>query len=240
MEKDKRRTESTNKQQAAAAALKSHSVNNKPDNNKKNDKKSQRPTNKPNPRKNTGIKLLKMVWWQLPNQPNVRVADQSFCVRLFMLLLRLSVLAGVSMGVVFALNWQGPLTLDNAGKVAQISIDKVSRYSIEIYDWASPHLQPIQEQLEHLSRFVAKNGRELAVVAWDKAAHYGHIGQQHVQVIWPVVREKAGQVLSLTGDSAAHYWRILCREAPIYYDIVIEKINQLIQGTQQTQSNNRS
>lgn len=156
-----------------------------------------------------------------------------------MLLLRLSILAGVAMAVLFALNWQGPLTLDNANKVALRSIEKVNRYSLEVYDWASPHLKPIQEQWKHLSRFVAKNSGEYAKIAWDKTVHYSRVAQQQALVIWPVVRDKTGQVLSLTGDTAVHYWRIVCREAPIYYETLLEKINQLIQGTQ-TQSGTRS
>lgn len=149
-----------------------------------------------------------------------------------MFLLRLFILAGIGMASIFLLNWEGPLTLDNANKVALRSIDKVVQYSHEVYDWASPHLQPIREQWKHLSRFVAKNGRELVIIAWDKTVHYAQIAQQQALVIWPVVRDRTVQILSLTGDAAAHYWRIMCREAPMYYEALVDKINQLYHGTQ--------
>lgn len=158
-------------------------------------------------------------------------------MKLFVLLLRLFILTGVAMATIFALNWSGPLTLDNASKVGQRSIEKVVQYSHEVYDWASPHLQPIREQWKHLSRFVAKNGREWVIIAWDKTVHYAQIAQQQALVIWPVVRDRTVEVLSLTGDTAAHYWRIVCREAPVYYEALVDKISQLYQGTS---SGNRS
>lgn len=145
------------------------------------------------------------------------------------------------MATIFALNWEGPLTLDNAGKVAQRSLDKTTRYSLEVYDWASPHLQPIQEQWKHLSRFTAKNGRELAINAWDKTVHYVQLAQQQALVIWPVVRERTVEVLSLTGNTATSYWRIVCRDAPVYYEALLDKFNQLYHGTQTQQAaGNRS
>ena len=145
------------------------------------------------------------------------------------------------MAVVFALNWEGPLTLDNATRVAQRSFDKAARYSTEVYDWASPHLQPIREQWKHLSRFVAQNGRELVIVVWDKTVHYSHVVQEQALILWPIVQKRTAEVVSVTGDTAVHYWRIVCREAPVYYDAIVEKITQLYHGTtQSTTHGNRS
>ena len=163
----------------------------------------------------------------------------SFCAKLFMLLLRLCILVGVAMAVVFALNWEGPLTLDNASKVAVRSLDKATGYGLEVYDWASPHLLAIREQWKHLSRFVAKNGRDIVDIAWDRTVHYAKIAQQQFWVTWPIVQQRTSEALSLTGDAAVHYWRIVCREAPIYYEELVDKITQLFRGTQ-THAGDRS
>lgn len=156
-----------------------------------------------------------------------------------MLLLRLIILAGVTMAVVFALNWQGPLTLDNARKVALRSLDKTKVYGLEVYDWASPYLQTIREQWKHLSRFAAQNGRDVVNVAWDKTVHYTKIAQQQFSETWPVVQQKTSEVFGLTGDTAIRYWTIVCREVPIYYGELVDKVSHLFHGTQ-SQAGNQS
>lgn len=157
----------------------------------------------------------------------------SFCAKFFMLLLRLFILVGVAMAVVFALNWEGPLTLDNAGKVAVRSMDKTTAYVLEVYDWASPHLLTIREQWKQLSRFVAKNGSDIVNIAWERIVFYTKQAQQQFWgVTWPIVKQRTGEVMSLTGDTAVHYWRIVCREAPIYYKELVDKVTQLFHGTQ--------
>lgn len=135
------------------------------------------------------------------------------------------------MAVVFAMNWQGPFTLDNATKVAQRSYVQVKHHSQEICDWASPHLQPIREQWKHFSRFIAKNGREYVIIAWDKTVHYTHIAKEQILVTWPIVQQRAVEVINLTGDTAVHYWRIVCHEVPIYYESLVKKVSQMYQGT---------
>ncbi|XP_046440373.1 leucine-rich repeat-containing protein 59-like [Daphnia pulex] len=212
-EKDKRKTEAVTKHQAAVsqAAAKKSAVNHAKSEGAKNEKKNER---------------------QQPKKMKPKVAGPSFCAKFFMLLLRLFILVGVAMAVVFALNWEGPLTLDNAGKVAVRSMDKTTAYGLEVYDWASPHLLTIREQWKQLSRFVAKNGRDIVNIAWERSVHYTRIAQQEFWVSWPIVMQRTGEVMSLTGDTAVHYWRIVCREAPIYYKELVDKVTQLFHGTQ--------
>lgn len=217
-EKDKRKAEAA-KQQAAIH----QAVNNKPTVNHvktegaKNEKKGDRQQKKMKP----------------------KVAGPSFFAKFFMLLLRLIVLAGVTMAVVFALNWEGPLTLDNAGKVAHRSLDKAKGYGLEVYDWASPHLQTIKGQWKHLSRFVAENGRDVVNVACDRTVHYAKIAHQQFWETWPIVHQRIFEVLNLTGDTAVRYWRIVCRDVPIYYGELLDKVSHLFHGTQ-SQAGNRS
>lgn len=223
-EKDKRKTEAVTKHQAAVsqAAAKKSAVNHAKSEGAKNEKKNERQQPKKMKPKVAGItfnsnSLVSVLFYRFVFVDS----GPSFCAKFFMLLLRLFILVGVAMTVVFALNWEGPLTLDNAGKVAVRSMDKTTAYGLEVYDWASPHLLTIREQWKQLSRFVAKNGSDIVNILWDRLC-----------VTWPIVQKRTGEVMSLTGDTAVHYWRIVCREAPIYYKELVDKVTQLFHGTQ--------
>ena len=129
-------------------------------------------------------------------------------------------LATLVFAVIFALNWKGPLTLDNTGVVARRSVDQVVRQSREAYDWLHPRLAPVREQWKQLSRFVSDNGRDLIFIAWDKTVQYGKAIQEQARVVWPVVQQRASEAAGL----ATHYWRIVCQEAPVYYQSLMDKV----------------
>ena len=237
-EKDKRKAESVKQHQAAVsqAASNKSTVSQVKSAGAKNEKKSERQQTKKMKPKVAGNKTKSQVFCIFILSFFFcffffTKLGPSFCAKFFMLLLRLFILVGVAMAVVFALNWEGPLTLDNASKVAERTLDKAIGYGLEVYDWASPHLLAIREQWKHLSRFVAKNGRDIVNIAWDRTVHHAKMVQQQFWVTWPIVQKRTSEVLSLTGETAVHYWRIVCREAPIYYEELVEKITQLFHGT---------
>lgn len=132
--------------------------------------------------------------------------------------------------VVFAMNWQGPLTVDNATLVAKRSVDQVVDYTNQIYDWLSPHLEPVRRQWRQVSRYMAENGRDIVFIAWDKTKQYAEIVKQQVLVTWPLVRQRVVEISSLTGDILSQYWAIICKEAPVYYEAAVTKVTELYQS----------
>lgn len=239
-EKDKRKAEAA-KQQAAIhqAANNKPTVNHVKTEGAKNEKKGDRQQKKMKPKvAGNGQHVFRKARNLKPTIILFKTGP-SFFAKFFMLLLRLIILAGVTMAVVYALNWEGPLTLDNAGKVAHRSLDKAKGYGLEVYDWASPHLQTIKGQWKHLSRFVAENGRDVVNVAWDRTVHYAKIAHQQFWETWPIVHQRIFEVLNLTGDTAIRYWRIVCRDVPIYYGELLDKVSHLFHGTQ-SQAGNQS
>lgn len=131
---------------------------------------------------------------------------------------------------IFALNWKGPFTVDNAAVVVRNSVDQVTDYSNQINEWLSPHLKIVREQWRHTSRYVAENGRDLVFIAWDKTKDYAEIVKKQALVTWPVVRQRVVEVSSLTGDVVSRYWAIICQETPIYYEAVVSKVTELYQS----------
>ena len=149
---------------------------------------------------------------------------------LFVFLMRLLFIGMMLASIVFVINWQGPLAMDNATVVAKRSVNQVVDYTNQIYDWLSPHLDPVRKQWRLTSRYVAENGRDLVFIAWDKTKHYAEIVKQQVVVTWPLVRQRVVEVSSLTGNVLSEYSAIICKEAPVYYEAAVTKVTQLYQS----------
>jgi len=151
---------------------------------------------------------------QIDSKPQGR----SLCTSFFVWILRLLLLTTVAAGMTLYLNWEGPLTLSNSQMVAEKWTRKTVVRLNDAQVQMAPLVEDMRKQWSHLYHFVAQ-----------RMTHHGEALRQHFHIVWPIVKNRCYELLTVIGENVMNCWQTVCREAPVYYDMVSQKVTELFE-----------